>query len=78
VRFSCDGKFLLSLGKKDRCLPVWRGWSRSCSSIHRSPNGGLPPPLLPPPLLPPPPTAAQVASGMVGAMVDLHGLVQHG
>jgi hypothetical protein len=24
VRFSCDGKFLLSLGKKDRCLPVWR------------------------------------------------------
>jgi hypothetical protein len=73
VRFSCDGKFPLSLGKKDRCLPVWRWLFRPRYSVHRSPNDGLPRPCPPPP----PPTAAQVASGMVGATVDLHGLVQH-
>jgi microtubule-associated protein-like 6 len=80
VRFSCDGKFLLSLGQKDRCLLVWRVWRKSekitgfslvSSSLVRSPDDGLPPLKLPPP---PNPTAAQVAYSMVGAMVEVHGL----
>jgi hypothetical protein len=81
VKFSCDGKRLLSLGQTDRCLLVWKVWSpaeplsadatadgglRKAALVAASRGGGGAGPA----------SAAQSANGLVGLRVVVHGLTE--
>lgn len=75
VRFTCDGKYLLTLGRRDKVVMVWRlgrnqlstqatpgGWASSEQRRIPSAGGrgrG---------------NEAQVANGLMGARVEMHGL----
>ncbi len=103
VRFTADGKYLLTLGKLDRALLVWRLARHPPSPAYAAKAAAVPATAATAaaasgagdgaaavnprdadsegegeggPLVGVPGNAAQVASGLLGVLVELHGLTQ--
>jgi len=90
VRFTCDGKYLLSIGKHDRSLLVWKiikssdetssallvsGTLSSQNTPNPHQNAGDSSSSVGSPSQNQTATSAQTASGLIGAHVVIHGLV---